>query len=130
MAGHPWFSSGLEWHTRLDDALAAAAGTNKKLMLVVGKPLCAGTRALVERTLAKEELEEYTRQHFVLLAVNGEALAGEPRLAEIVERLPVKAPTPLVAYVTAEGRLVGSSAGGRPPAVLLNDMLGATSKKS
>ena len=132
MAGHPWFSSGLEWHTRLDDALAEAGAdaAGRKLMLVVGKPLCAGTRALVERTLAKEEIEEYTRSHFVLLAVDAEALAAEPRVAEIVERLPVKAPTPLIAYVSAAGRVVGSSAGGRPPAVLLNDMLGASSKKS
>jgi hypothetical protein len=130
MAGHPWFSSGLEWHTQLDEALAAAGAGTKKVMMVVGKPLCAGTRALVERTLAKEELEEYTRQHFVLLAVDGEALTGDARVAELVARLPAKAPTPLIAYVTADGRIVGSSAGGRPPAVLLNDMLGATSKKS
>jgi thioredoxin-related protein len=128
MAGHPWFSSGLEWHTRLDDALAAAAAGKRRIMLVVGKPLCAGSRALIERTLAKEELEEYTRQHFVLLAVDAEA-APEPRVAEIVARLPVKAPTPLIAYLTVDGKLVGASAGGRPPAVLLNDMLGATSKK-
>jgi hypothetical protein len=131
MAGHPWFSSGLEWHTQLDAALAEAgsAAAAKKLMLVVGRPLCAGTRALVERTLAKEELEEYTRRHFVLVAVDAEA--PDARVAELVARLPVKAPTPLVVYVTADGgRVVGSSAGGRPPAVLLNDMLGATSKKS
>jgi hypothetical protein len=130
MAGHPWFTSGLEWHTRLDDALAEVGAGPKKLMAVVGRPLCAGTRALVERTLAKEELEEYTRQHFVLLAVDADALAQEPRVAELVERVPVKAPTPLVLYATSDGRVVGSSAGGRPPAVLLNDMLGANSKKS
>jgi thioredoxin-related protein len=126
MAGHPWFSSGLSWHARLDDAIADAAVEHKKLMLVVGRALCAGTRALVERTLAKEELEEYTRQHFALLAVDADA--AEPRVAEIVARLPVRAPTPLVVYLTIDGRVVGSTAGGRPPAVLLNDMLGATSK--
>ena len=41
----------------------------------------------------------------------------------------VKAPTPLIIYVAVDGRVMGSTAGGRPPAVLLNDMLGATSKK-
>jgi hypothetical protein len=127
MAGHPWFSSGLVWHTTLDEALAEASATGrKKLMLVAGRALCAGTRGLVERTLAKEELEEYTREHFVLLSADLDAL--EPRVAEIVGRLPVRTSTPLVAYLALDGRVVGSSAGGRPPAVLLNDMLGATSK--
>jgi hypothetical protein len=126
MAGHPWFTSGLPWYTLLDEAQAEAARDGKRLMLVVGRALCAGTRALVERTLAKEELEEYTRQHFALLAVD----ADQPpaRVAEIIAKLPVRAPTPLIAYVTTDGRVVGSTAGGRPPAVLLNDMLGATTR--
>jgi hypothetical protein len=49
-------------------------------------------------------------------------------VAEIVGTLPVRAPTPLIAYLSVDGRVLGSTAGGRPPAVLLNDMLGATTK--
>jgi hypothetical protein len=126
MAQHPWFTSGLSWHARLDDAIGDAQA-GKRLMLVVGRATCAGTRALVERTLAKEELEEFVREKFALVAADLDAL--EPRAAEIVASLPVKAPTPLIAYVSVDGRVLGSTAGGRPPAVLLNDMLGATSKK-
>ncbi|HEX6836970.1 MAG TPA: hypothetical protein VF334_10385, partial [Polyangia bacterium] len=60
-AQHPWFSSALAWHTELDDAIAEATASGRRLMLVVGRATCGGTRALVERTLAKEELEQFTR---------------------------------------------------------------------
>ncbi len=127
MGRHPWFVSGLAWHTALDDALAEASAAGLRLLMVVGRATCAGTRALVERTLAKEELEEYTRGHFTLLAVDADA--PEPRVAEMVSTLPVRAPTPLCVYLAVDGRVLLSTAGGRPPAVLLNDMLGAVSRK-
>jgi hypothetical protein len=126
MAQHPWFSSALQWHTNLDEATAA----QKRLMLVIGRATCGGTRALVERTLAKEEIEEFTRDKFTLVAADADApeLCG-PRVREIFDALPVKAPTPVIVYLTVDGRVLSSTAGGRPPAVLLNDMLGATTKK-
>ncbi|MDB4970322.1 MAG: Thioredoxin-like [Myxococcales bacterium] len=127
MAQHPWFTSGLDWHKGLDEALAEAQAAGKRLMLVVGRATCSGTRGLVERTLAKEEIEEFTREKFVVVAADLDAL--EPRAAELVAGLAVKAPTPLIVYVAVDGRVMGSTAGGRPPAVLLNDMLGATAKK-
>jgi hypothetical protein len=128
MAQHPWFTSALKWHTKLDEAIAEATAAGTRLILVVGRATCGGTRALVERTLAKEELEEFTPAKFVLLAADADA--PEPRVAELVASLPVRAPTPLIVYLSPDGqRVLGSTAGGRPPAVLLNDMLGATSKK-
>jgi hypothetical protein len=127
MSQHPWFSSALAWHTTLDGAIAEAASSGRRLMLVVGRATCGGTRALVERTLAKEELEEFTRDKFVLVAADADGL--EPRAREIVDALPVKAPTPVIAYLSVDGRVLAATAGGRPPAVLLNDMLGATTKK-
>ena len=127
MAQHPWFSSALAVARELDDALAEASGAGKRLMLVVGRATCAGTRALVERTLAKEELEQFMRGKFVLVAADADAL--EPRVRELFDALPVKAPTPLIVYLAVDGHVLASTAGGRPPAVLLNDMLGATSRK-
>ncbi len=124
---HPWFTSALLWHTQLDDAIADARASGRRLMLVVGRATCNGTRGLVERTLAKEELEQFTRERLVPVAADADAL--EPRVAELVATLPVRAPTPLIVYVAADGRVLQSTAGGRPPAVLLNDMLGATSRK-
>src|SRR5262245_12550801 len=119
MAGHPHFTSALPWVTTLDAALQQARAEDKRIMLVVGRAGCNGTRALVERTLAKEELEEFTPQKLVLLAADADAL--EPRVQELVAPLPVKAPTPLIVYLTVEGRVLASTAGGRPAAVLLND---------
>lgn len=127
MPGHPHFSSALRWLTTLDDAIATAQAEGKRIMLVIGRATCAGTRSLVERTLAKEELEEYTPEKFVLLSADADSL--EPRISELVTQLPVKAPTPLILYLAPDARLLSSTAGGRPPAVLLNDMLGATSRK-
>ena len=127
MPQHPWFSSGLVWSTKLDDAIAEATASGKRLMLVIGRPTCSGTRALVERTLAKEELEEFVREKFVLVAADADA--PQPRVAEIVASLPVRAPTPLSIYLAVDGRVLLSTAGGRPPAVLLNDMLNATTRK-
>ncbi|MGZ3439253.1 MAG: hypothetical protein ACXVDD_07045 [Polyangia bacterium] len=124
---HPWFSSALLWHTGLDGAIVAATPAHKRIMLVVGRATCAGTRALVERTLAKEELEEFVRSKFVLVAADADA--PEPRVAEIVAALPVRTPTPLSIYLDVDGRVLLSTAGGRPPAVLLNDMLNATTRK-
>jgi len=130
VAGHPWFTSALEWHRGLDAAIAEATARQKRLMLVIGRATCAGTRALVERTLAKEELEQFTREKFALVAVDADAPElGDPRLRELFDALPVKAPTPLIAYLAPDGRLLASTAGGRPPAVLLNDMLNATTRK-
>lgn len=127
MSQHPWFSSALWWHTDLDDAIAAATSAGTRLMLVVGRATCAGTRALVERTLAKEELEQFTREKFTLVTADADALA--PRVREIVDALSQKAPTPLIVYLTVDGRVLHATAGGRPPAVLLNDMLNATTRK-
>ncbi|MCU1279939.1 MAG: Thioredoxin-like [bacterium] len=130
MAQHPWFSSGLVWHTQLAPAIAEATAAGKRLMLVVGRATCAGTRALVERTLAKEELEEFVREKFVLVAVDADAPElGDPRIGEIFAALPVRAPTPVAIYLAVDGRALMSTAGGRPPAVLLNDMLNATTRK-
>lgn len=127
MAQHPWFTSALLWHTTLDDAIGEATASGKRLMLVVGRATCGGTRALVERTLAKEELEQFTREKFVLVAADADGL--EPRAREIFDALAVKAPTPVIAYLSLDGRVLATTAGGRPPAVLLNDMLGATTRK-
>ena len=41
MSQHPWFTSALEWQTKLDDAIADATAAGKRLMLVVGLELPA-----------------------------------------------------------------------------------------
>lgn len=123
---HPHFTSPLSWFTDLDEARREAAARGKRVFVAHGHRLCTGTRGLVERTLAKEELVEFMGRHF--LAVASDSDAPSTALERIVAELPKREPTPLCIYLAADGRVVMSTAGGRPPAVLLNDMMQALSK--
>jgi hypothetical protein len=127
MGPHPHFTSPIAWHTQLADALADARALGRRVFAVHGRATCGGTRALVERTLSKEELRDYLAQHFVALA--SDADRAEPELATLVAGLPRREPTPVCLYLAPDGRVLFSTAGGRPPAVLLNDMLEAVSKR-
>jgi hypothetical protein len=73
--------------------------------------------------MAKEEIHEYLDAHY--LCVAGDADAPEPAVAELVARMPQQARTPLCLYLSAENQLMHSTAGGRPPAVFLSDLLEA-----
>lgn len=73
--------------------------------------------------MAKEEIHEYLDAHYVCVA--GDADAPEPDVAGLVARMPKHDRTPLCLYLSAEGELMHSTAGGRPPAVFLSDLLEA-----
>ena len=120
---HPHFLSPLVWHTSLADGLTDARETRRAVLLVVGRQACGGTRALVEKTMAKEEIHEYLDGHYVCVA--GDADAPEPAVAALVARMPQHERTPLCLYVSADDRLMHSTSGGRPPAVFLSDLLEA-----
>ena len=124
---HPYFTSGLDWHTDLAQALAEAKQRDVRVFVAHGHRFCSGTRALVERTLAKEEVAEMMVRHFVAVASDNDAL--HPEVAALLEKLPKREPTPVCLYLDSAGQLISSTAGGRPPAVLLNDMLGALAKR-
>ena len=120
---HPHFVSPLAWHASLAEGLVAARESKRAVLLVVGRQSCGGTRALVERTIAKEEIHEYLDAHYVCVA--GDADSPEPAVAELVARMPQHDRTPLCLYVSAEEELMHSTSGGRPPAVFLSDLLEA-----
>ena len=120
---HPHFVSPVLWHVSLGEALAAASESSRAVLLVVGRQSCGGTRALVERTMAKEEIHEYLDAHYLCVAADAEA--PEPAVAELVARMPQQARTPLCLYLSAENQLMHSTSGGRPPAVFLSDLLEA-----
>ena len=127
MSRHPYFTSGLEWSLSLAEAKSLAQTDHRKIFVAHGQRFCGGTRALVERTLQKEEVAEMMAKHFVAVASDAEAL--DPEIDSLLQALPKRDPTPVCIYLDAEGKLLSSTAGGRPPAVLLNDMLGAISKR-
>ena len=83
---HPHFVSPLAWHASLAEGLVAARESKRAVLLVVGRQSCGGTRALVERTIAKEEIHEYLDAHYVCVA--GDADSPEPAVAELVARMP------------------------------------------
>ena len=126
---HPHFDDhrAIHWHLRLVDALAAARDAGKRVLVVYGGRGCSGTRALVERTLWKDEIAEFINGHFACLASESGVEDGD--LAPLVAGLPKREPTPLCIYVAIDGRVVHSTAGARPAAVLLTDMLEALNRK-
>jgi len=128
MSGHPSFTSPLRWQTRLADAVAAARADGRVIVVVHGATTCNGTRLMVERTMAKEELVELVEAQLVPLASRAEAT--EPEIEALLAGLPRRAPSPVLLYLAAEEggpRLVHATVNGRAPAVLLNDMLDAVS---
>jgi Protein of unknown function, DUF255 len=120
---HPHFISPLGWYPSLGEGLIAARESGRALLLVVGRQACGGTRALVERTIAKEEIHEYLDAHYVCVA--GDADAPEPAVAALVARMPQHDRTPLCLYLSASEELMHFTSGGRPPAVFLSDLLEA-----
>ena len=120
---HPHFVSSVFWHASLAEGLAAARESNRAVMLVVGRQSCGGSRSLVERTIAKEEINEYLDAHYVCVAADADA--AEPTVAALVARMAQHDRTPLCLYLSAQGDLMHSTSGGRPPAVFLSDLLEA-----
>jgi Thioredoxin-like len=120
---HPHFISPLFWQASLAAGLVAARESRRAVLLVVGRQSCGGTRSLVEKTMAKEEILEYLDSHYVCVA--GDADSPEPAVAALVARMPQHDRTPLCLYLSVEGELMHSTSGGRPPAVFLSDLLEA-----
>jgi hypothetical protein len=127
LSAHPHFVSPLRWHTDLNDARTDAAETGRMILVVHGPAGCAGTRGFVERTMAKEEIAGLVRERFVVLASDAERPAGD--LGSILASAPKLEPTPVCLYLSSAGELAFSTAGGRPPAVLVNDLLKASSPR-
>src|SRR3954471_2671809 len=120
---HPHFVSPIFWHASLAEALVTAGESGRSVLLVVGRQSCGGSRALVEKTIGKEEIQEYVDAHYVCVA--GDADAPEPAVAALVAQMAQHDRTPLCLYLSAEGQLMHSTSGGRPPAVFLSDLLEA-----
>jgi thioredoxin family protein len=121
--GHPHFVSPVFWHARLAEGLNAARESGRAVLLVVGRQSCGGSRALVERTIAKEEIHDYLDAHYVCVAADADS--PEPAVTALVARMAQHDRTPLCLYLSAEGALMHSTSGGRPPAVFMSDLLEA-----
>src|SRR4029078_10617160 len=124
---HPHFVSPVFWHASLAEGLDAARESKRAVLLVVGRQSCGGSRALVEKAIGRGEDHEYVGAHYVCVA--GDADAPDPAVAALVARMAQHDRTPLCLYLSAEGALMHSPAGGRPPAVFLSDLLEAPHRR-
>jgi uncharacterized protein YyaL (SSP411 family) len=120
---HPHFVSPLSWYRNLPEALDAAREQKRAVFVQVGRQSCGGCRAIVEKTVAKEEIREYLDAHYVCVAADADSLA--PDVAELVSKMPQHERTPFCLYVGPDGKLLHSTSGGRPPAVFLADLIEA-----
>jgi hypothetical protein len=120
---HPHFLSPVFWYASLAEGLVAARESKRAVLLVVGRQPCGGCRALVEKTIAKEEILEYLDSHYVCVAADADS--PEPAVAGLVARMPQHDRTPLCLYLSAQEELMHSTSGGRPAAVFLSDLLEA-----
>ncbi len=125
MARHPFFDQPSRWHTTIASARAETLGDGqrKAILVVVGAERCVATRSFVEKTLCKDEVIELLEEGFVPVCL---VSLEDPMLAEWLAKLPKREPTPVCLYLSPRGGLLLSTVGGRPPAVLMNDMLQAT----
>jgi hypothetical protein len=122
---HPYFQSQPIWQPSLTEGLREAAAQGKRVFLTIGRIDCGGSRTLIEKTISKEEIFEYLVERFACVALDAGALPAD--VQALVSRMKSGAKTPLCLYVDASGALVLDTAGGRPPAVFLNDLVeGAT----
>lgn len=129
---HPYFDdrAAAPWFVALDAGLDAARGDGRCVLLVVSRPDCGGTRALVERVMPKEEIAEALQESFV--CISADARAPEPGVGALLGQLTKTEPTPVCIYLDARAavpRVLHSTAGGRPPAVFLRDLTEALAKR-
>lgn len=122
---HPYFQSKPIWLTSLPTALEQAGALGKRVFLQIGRIDCGGSRALVEKTIAKEEIFDYLTERYVCVARDADALSDDEKA--LVAKMRNRERTPFCLYLTSTGALVLETAGGRPAAVFLNDLVeGAT----
>ncbi len=127
MHRHLYFQSPPIWHIDLDEALATARTERKRVLLQVGRIDCGGSRALIEKVLAKEEIFDYVVEHFVCVARDADSLDDRERA--LIGKMRNTARTPYCLFLADDGALVLETAGGRPAAVFLNDLVEAATKK-
>ena len=130
---HPYFDDrgAAPWFVALEEGLVAARSAGRRGLLVVSRPECGGSRALIERVMPKEEIAEELQARFV--CISADARAPEPGVAALLAQLAKTEPTPVCIYLDvsegAEPRVLHSTAGGRPPAVFLRDLTEALAKR-
>ena len=130
---HPYFDDrgAAPWFASLAAGVQAARAADRRVLLVVCRPDCGGSRALIERVLPKEEIAEAVQESFI--CVTADARSPAPEVRRLLGQLAKTEPTPVCLYLDPRGtdelRVLHSTAGGRPPAVFLRDLTEALAKR-
>lgn len=133
-ARHLYFDdrAAVPWYHALSAALEQAALPADKplrVLVVFSRLDCGGSRALIERVFAKEEISEELRARFLCVCIDTRHLEAHPQAQALFQSLPKREPTPVCMYLTPDARIVHSTAGGRPAAVFLRDLTEAFSRR-
>src|SRR4051812_11605340 len=96
---HPYFDDrgAAPWFVSLEAGLAAARTAAHRVLLVVSRPECGGSRALLERVMPKEEIAEALQASFVCISADARAL--EPAVGQLLSQLAKTEPTPVCIYL-------------------------------
>jgi hypothetical protein len=117
MARHPHFDDKgtLDWHTRLDDALAAARRENKLVFIEMGREACSNCRMLVQSVVPRPAIAALLKQHFVGLAADADD-PEEQVLDLAMQHLADATMLPFVMFTDAEGKYLAGGHGAVDPA--------------
>jgi len=123
MSSHPHFDDkGLNWHTKLADALADAKKNGKHVLIEYGRKACSNCRTLVSNLLPSPQVRPEIDEHFVLLATDCDQPEADVRSLGAKHMSHARS-LPFVMYLDAEGKFIFGTEGPRDTRALLHDML-------
>jgi len=112
---HPHFDDRgtLDWHTTLDEALAAAARDGKRVFIEIGREACSQCRTLVQSVVPHPEIAPLLQQGFV--AVASDCDDPEEEVLALAQQLEDAYMLPFVVFADAQGRFLSGSSGAVNP---------------
>lgn len=125
MSSHPHFSDGgnLQWHTRFEEAKAAAAREGKLVFIEMGREQCSNCRSLVSAVLPQPSIAKTLKKDFVALSADIDELE-DPLRDLLLENMPDAMMLPFVVITDAEGSWLSGSHGALQPADLEKTLAG------
>jgi uncharacterized protein YyaL (SSP411 family) len=112
---HPHFDDKgcLDWHTRWNEALAAARKEQKPIFIEFGREACGQCRALVQGVVPHAEIAPLLQRGFIALASDCDD--AEPEVEELAQQLEDAYMLPFVLFVSPEGQFLRGLSGAINP---------------
>ncbi|MGQ0552964.1 MAG: thioredoxin family protein [Planctomycetota bacterium] len=116
MSKHPHFDDRgtLSWHTRWEDALAAARRDGKLIFIEMGREQCSNCRTLVQGVVPQPSIAKLLQERFVALASDVDD--PEPAVLDLaMQNLADATMLPFVLFTDAEGNFLAGGHGAVHP---------------